>query len=100
MKMYFWRLNFRSRTADGSYRYSRSRMRICHRAGPDAHCMTQHKKRKKKKGLPGLPCQWVEEQGFDVVPTSPPTKGPDAPSDTAFLLKAKAASRPARMPGS
>jgi hypothetical protein len=59
--------------------------------------MTKHTKRKKKTELP---CQWVDEAGFDVVPKSRPEATRELPSDTAFLLKNKAAARPLRARGS
>jgi len=59
--------------------------------------MTKHIKRKKKTELP---CQWVEEAGFEVVPKGNPADSSKLGSDTAFLLKNKAASRPLRIRGS
>jgi hypothetical protein len=59
--------------------------------------MTKHTKRKKKTELP---CHWVDEHGFAVVPKNP-VKENEVMSDTAFLLKkAKAAARPLPTPGS
>jgi hypothetical protein len=34
-----------------------------------------------------LPCHWVEDEGFEVIPTPGPANDPQALPDTAFLLK-------------
>ena len=54
--------------------------------------MTEH--RKKRNQQTKLPCQWVEEEGFEVKPAPNPATEPPALSDTAFLLK----SNPLRPP--
>jgi hypothetical protein len=55
--------------------------------------MTKHTKRKKKMQLP---CDWVDEAGFDVLPKNPPSK---PSTDTALILKDKTVPRSARARG-
>jgi hypothetical protein len=44
-----------------------------------------------------LPCEWVDEERFDVTPIHGPAL-PASASDTSFLLKAKVPQRPIRSP--
>ena len=41
-----------------------------------------------------IPCHWVEEEGFVVLPIQGPATDPRALSDTAFLLKTSTLPRP------
>ena len=45
-----------------------------------------------------IPCHWVEDEGFDVLPLQGPATDPRALSDTAFLLKTSALPRPIHLP--
>ena len=45
-----------------------------------------------------IPCHWVEDEGFDVLPLQGPATDPRALSDTAFLLKTSTLPRPIRLP--
>ena len=48
-----------------------------------------------------LPCQWVEEEGFEVKPaTTGPANNPQVLTDTAFLLKPNPPPRPTQFPTS
>jgi len=58
--------------------------------------MTKHTKRKKKMELP---CDWVDEAGFDVLPKNQPTKPCELSTDTALILKDKNVPRSARARG-
>ncbi|HXJ60529.1 MAG TPA: hypothetical protein VNU68_28115 [Verrucomicrobiae bacterium] len=55
--------------------------------------MTKHNKRKKKMELP---CHWVDEAGFDVLPKNQPSKPSELSTDTAMILKDKTVPRSAR----
>ena len=58
--------------------------------------MTEHTKAQQDKIK--LPCQWVEEEGFDVDPVSQPATDRQTLSDTAFLLKSKPVQPPLHSP--
>jgi len=62
--------------------------------------MTDPTKRKHKKRA--LPCEWVEQETFEIPPGHPGAKETRKDlSDTAFLLRAKKnASTTPRLPGS
>jgi hypothetical protein len=60
--------------------------------------MTEQTKAQQLKAK--LPCQWVEEQGFEVQPKPDLAKDPKPLTDTAFLLKSSQPPRPTRLPGS
>jgi len=61
--------------------------------------MTEQTKSQKIKAK--LPCQWVEEEGFEVRPaTAVAAKNPQVLTDTALLLKFKPPPRPTQFPGS
>jgi hypothetical protein len=47
-----------------------------------------------------LPCQWVEEDSFEVTPSPGPVNDPQALPDTAFLLNASQPPRPTQSPNS
>ena len=47
-----------------------------------------------------LPCQWVEEEGFEVKPVPGPANNPQVHTDTAFLLKPNPLPRPTQFPTS
>jgi hypothetical protein len=49
--------------------------------------MTDPTKRKGKKRA--LPCEWVEQDGFEVSPDHPAKAAQPKRPDTAFLLRAK-----------
>jgi hypothetical protein len=57
--------------------------------------MTNPKNQRSEKN--NLPCQWVDEKGFDVTPSHGPAPQPPS-SETGFLLKPKAPRRPAGSP--
>ena len=60
--------------------------------------MTKQTKSRKTKA--NLPCQWVDEEGFEVTPVPGPTNDPKALPDTAFLLKPNPLPRPPQFPNS
>jgi len=60
--------------------------------------MTEQTKSRKTKTK--LPCQWVEDEGFEVTPAQGPAKDPQALPDTAFLLKSNPPQRPPQFPTS
>jgi len=60
--------------------------------------MTRQTKSRKTKAK--LPCQWVEDEGFEVAPAQGPAKEPQALPDTAFLLKSRPLPRPPQLPNS
>lgn len=98
------RFNFRTRPADGNTGTSGPERRAgslhpCPAAGIAVHRrMTEHKKRLKKSALA---CNWVEEEGFMVIPkgSNGPRK-PNAGSQTAFTHKPKGHPHPLRPPTS
>jgi len=45
-----------------------------------------------------LPCQWVEEEGFDLTLAAQSPLDPPALSDTAFLLKNRPLPQPPQFP--
>jgi hypothetical protein len=55
---------------------------------------------KSRKTRTKLPCQWVEEEGFEVMPAPEPANDPQALTDSAFLLKSKPLPRPPQLPTS
>jgi hypothetical protein len=55
---------------------------------------------KSRKTTIKLPCQWVEEESFEVTPTPAPAHDPKALPDTAFLLKSSSPPRPPQFPTS
>lgn len=55
---------------------------------------------KSRKTKTKLPCQWVEEEGFEVMPTPEPANDPQARAGTALLLKSSPLPRPPQFPTS
>ena len=69
------------------------------------HCPQQPDERmtertKSRKTKTKLPCQWVEEEGFEVMPAQEPAKDPQALPDAAFLLRPNPLPRPPQFPTS
>jgi hypothetical protein len=62
---------------------------------PDERMTEQTKSRKTKTKLP---CQWLEDEGFEVTPAQGPANNPQALPDTAFLLKPNPLPRPTQFP--
>jgi hypothetical protein len=60
--------------------------------------MTEPTKSRKTKAR--LPCQWVDEAGFEVTPSPGPANDPQTLPDTAFLLKPTPLPRPPQFPNS
>ena len=60
--------------------------------------MTEHTKSRKTKTK--LPCHWVEEEGFEVMPAPEPANDLATLTDTAFLLKSSPPPRPPQFPTS
>ena len=59
------------------------------------------KQTKSQKIKAKLPCQWVEEEGFEVRPATPvPAKNPQLLTDTSFLLKSNPPPRSTPFPPS
>jgi len=56
-----------------------------HSPHPPEERMSEQSKSRKIKAR--LPCQWVDEEGFEVTPAPGPTNDLKALPDTAFLLK-------------
>ena len=64
---------------------------------PDERMTEQTKSRKTKTKLP---CQWVEDEGFEVTPAPGPSNDPQALTDTALLLVSNPRPRPSQFPNS
>jgi len=62
------------------------------------NAMTEQTKASKTKTM--LPCQWVEEDGFEVILAQRSANDQQAPIDTAFLLKSRSLPRPTQSPNS
>jgi len=60
--------------------------------------MTEHTKSRKTKTK--LPCHWVEEEGFEVMPAPEPVNDLAILTDAAFLLKSSPLPRPPQFPTS
>jgi hypothetical protein len=59
------------------------------------------KQTKSQKIKAKLPCQWVEEEGFEVRPATPvPAKNPQVITDTSLLLKSNPPPRSTQFPTS
>jgi hypothetical protein len=58
------------------------------------------KKTKSRKTKAELPCQWVEDEGFEVTPAQRPANAPQAMTDTSFLLKCSPLPHPPQLPNS
>jgi hypothetical protein len=59
------------------------------------------KQTKSQKTKTKLPCQWVQEEGFEVKPATPgPAKNPQVLTDTAFLRTSAPRPHPTQSPGS
>lgn len=71
-------------------------MRLRHHQ-PDERMTKRTKSRKTKTKLP---CQWAEEEGFEVTPMQGPANDPKVLPDTAFLLKSSPFPRPTQFPTS
>lgn len=68
--------------------------------GPDQPYERMTEQTKSRKTTTKLPCQWLEDEGFEVTPAPGPMNDPQALPDTAFLLKSKPVPRPPQFPTS
>jgi hypothetical protein len=68
--------------------------------GPDQPDERMTKQTKSRKTTTKLPCQWVEDEGFEVTPAPEPANDPQVLADTAFLLKSSPQPRPPQLPNS
>jgi hypothetical protein len=57
-------------------------------------------RKKSHKATTKLPCQWLEDEAFEVTPAPAPANEPQAMPDTAFLLKSSPQPRPPQFPNS
>ena len=64
---------------------------------PDERMTKQTKSRKTKAKLP---CQWVDEEGFEVTAAPGPTNDPKDLPGTAFLFKPNPLPRQPQLPNS